>query len=118
MKRLPVKYIRDRAKSRYKKDSDCYVCATQDDLQFHHLQTVDILFNNWINKKGIVVNTTEDILGVRDEFITDHEYEMYEDTVTLCGKCHKKLHALYGQKPLLSTAPKQRRWLEIQHNKL
>lgn len=117
LKRIPIKYVRDRAKSRYNKDVKCFVCNSQDNLDLHHPYTVDILFDNWLNKNNITINDVEDILEVRDDFILEHEYELYEYTVTLCRIHHKKLHSVYGQRPPLSTAEKQMRWLSKQREK-
>ena len=117
LKRIPLKYVRDRAKSRYIKDSVCYVCGVGGSLDFHHLYTVDVLFDNWLRKNKLTVNTVEDILAVRDDFIEEHNYELYDYARTLCKKHHKQLHMVYGQKPLLSTAEKQERWLDKQRQK-
>jgi len=117
LKRIPIKYIRDRAKSRYKKDSACYVCNATGSLDLHHLYTVDVLFAKWAKKNNITIQTVEDILEVRDDFISEHEYELYTYVRTLCRDCHKRLHTVYSQKPALSTAEKQERWLEKQREK-
>ena len=117
LKRIPIKYVRDRAKSRYVKDSYCYVCRKTTQLDFHHYYTVDILFDNWLRKNKIVINTVEDILEVRDDFIDSHNYELYEYAVTICKDHHKRLHTVYGQRPALGTAEKQVRWLKIQRTK-
>lgn len=117
LKRIPIKYVRDRAKNRYKKDSFCYVCGVGGSLDFHHLYTVDVLFDNWLKDNKIKISTVEDILLVRDDFIESHLYEMYEYARTLCKSCHKRLHTVYGQRPALSTASKQERWLDIQREK-
>lgn len=117
LKRIPIKYVRDRAKSRYVKDDTCYVCGSQACLDFHHLYTVDVLFDNWLNKNKITIKTSEDVIAVRDRFISEHEYEMFDYAKTLCKDCHKRLHCVYGQRPLLSTAPKQARWLDKQRQK-
>ena len=118
LKRLPIKYVRDRAKSRYEKDSSCYICGNEGILDFHHLMTVDVLFENWARKHKISINSAEDIIAVRDDFIEQHEYEMFDYAKTLCRDCHKKLHSIYGQRPPLSTAPKQERWIERQKEKV
>lgn len=117
LKRLPIKYVRDRAKSRYVKDSCCYICEADDRLDFHHLFTVDVLFEKWAKTKNILINSAEDIIAVRDDFIEQHEYEMFEYAKTLCNNCHKRLHTIYGQRPPLSTAPKQERWIEKQRER-
>ena len=117
LKRIPIKYVRDRAKSRYIKDSCCYICGDDERLDFHHLFTVDILFDNWLKTNKIKINSVEDIIAVRDDFIKQHEYELFEYAKTLCKKCHKRLHTIYSQRPALSTAPKQERWIERQREK-
>lgn len=117
LKRIPIKYVRDRAKSRYDKDKECYICRIGGSLDFHHLYTVDILFDDWLAKNKIIIASTEDIIAVRDDFIESHIYEMFEYARTLCRSCHKRLHSLYGQRPAIMTAPKQERWLEIQRDK-
>lgn len=117
LKRIPIKYVRDRAKSRYEKEAECYVCGIGGSLDFHHLYTVDIMFDNWLDANKIIINNVEDIIAVRDDFIESHLYEMYDYARTLCRGCHKRLHAIYGQRPSLSTAPKQERWLYKQRAK-
>ena len=117
LKRIPIKYVRDRAKSRYDKESNCYICGVDGSLDFHHLFTVDILFDNWLKQNKIKIKTVDDILAVRDKFIESHTYEMFEYARTLCKDCHKRLHTVYGQRPPLSTAPKQERWIEKQREK-
>jgi len=117
LKRIPIKYVRDRAKSRYVKEALCYVCEVGGSLDFHHLYTVDILFDNWLKANKITINCVEDIITVRDDFIEEYAYEMFEYARTLCKKCHQRLHVVYGQRPALATAPKQERWLDKQREK-
>jgi 5-methylcytosine-specific restriction endonuclease McrA len=118
LKRLEVKYVRDRAKSRYEKGPVCEICNTTSELQFHHLHTVDLLWDRWKRKNKIQIDSTDDILRVRDDFIAEHEYELYTAVATLCKDCHNnKLHKVYGQKPALATAEKQRRWIDKQATK-
>ena len=117
LKRIPIKYVRDRAKSRYVKASCCYVCGATEQLDFHHYYTVDILFDNWLRKNKIKINSVEDIIAVRDDFIAEHEHELFEFAITICKKHHQRLHTVYGQRPALSTAEKQVRWLEKQKAK-
>ena len=117
LKRIPIKYVRDRAKSRYVKDSKCYICGNDEKLDFHHYFTVDILFDNWLRKNKIIIESAEDVIEIRDEFITQHEYELFEYAVTLCKEHHKRLHTVYSQRPALSTAGKQERWVNKQRIK-
>jgi 5-methylcytosine-specific restriction endonuclease McrA len=115
--RIPVKWVRDKAKSAYDKKDSCYICATTEDLELHHTRSITTLLENWAAAKGYNISTDEGILAVRDEFIEAHHKEIYQDVYTLCNKHHVKLHGVYGKKPALSTADKQARWIEIQKDK-
>ena len=112
LKRDLIKYVRDRAKSLYNKESECYICGSIEELDFHHFYSMTELLNKWLRIEGITIETAEDIMNVRDRFIDEHRKEVYEETVTLCHKHHLKLHSLYGKKPPLSTSPKQQRWVD------
>lgn len=117
LKRDPVKYIRDGVKANYKKDCKCAICGTEEDLELHHYHSVSFLLEKYAKEKGLSLSTKEEVLGMRDQFYQDHWHELVEDTVTLCNKHHTLLHKIYGQKPLLYTASKQRIWVEKQHDK-
>jgi hypothetical protein len=120
LKRDPVKYIRDRAKSKYEKGSECHICGAETELDFHHFYTLAPLLKEWLKKKQKERPehyTNEYIVIWRDEFIEDNWAELYEHTVTLCHTHHLELHRLYGRNPALVTAPKQMRWVEIQRDK-
>lgn len=112
LKRDKIKYIRDRAKSAYVKDEECYICGGIESLDFHHFFSVTELLNKWIKEKRLVISTAEDMMDMRDEFIEVHHKEIYDDTVTLCHAHHLKLHSIYGKKPTLVTGPKQKRWVD------
>ena len=114
LKRDVVKYVRDGAKSKYKKDDKCYICSEIEELDFHHYYSMTPLLNAWLKKTGY---DPKFIKSVRDEFIEEHHKEVYEDTVTLCHTHHLKLHSIYGKNPGLHTATKQMRWVEIQREK-
>lgn len=113
-KRLPVKWIRDQAKSKYPKDTKCYVCGSTTNLDFHHFYSLTPLFNKWCKKNKIVIRTDEDVLEIRDRFIQEHHKELFEEAVTICNSLHQKLHSIYGKNPSLGTAKKQKRWIEKQ----
>lgn len=116
-KRTAIKYIRDGIKQQYDKGSYCEICGTDDTLEFHHYHTVAFVLENYAKEEGILLDTTEQILAMRDEFYKKHWYELVTDAVTLCNKHHTQLHGIYGQKPLLSTVDKQRNWVKKMHGK-
>lgn len=116
--RSVVKWIRDLAKSHYKKDNKCAICGVEHDLEFHHYNTVSLVVNNYVELNGLAVETNEDILAMRDKFLEERWREMVEEAVTLCADHHKLLHKLYGKEPALNTAEKQKLWVEKQHDKI
>ena len=116
-KRDPIKFVRDKAKGRYQKGTECFICGATEKLDFHHFYTLTPLFNKWLKAEKISINTDEDVLEVRDRFIAEHMAELYDETITLCHDHHLKLHSLYGKDPPLATAPKQKRCVNIQREK-
>lgn len=113
-KRVPVKWIRDCAKSAYQKDTTCYVCGVSADLELHHLQSISLLFGRWVVKNGL---QAADILDIREEFIDQHRTEIYEEVFTLCNLHHVKLHSTFGQAPPLESSARQLKWLNKQKDK-
>jgi hypothetical protein len=75
------------------------------------------LLNKWLKENRIVANTDEDVLAIRDRFILECSYEVFDATVTLCHAHHLKLHSLYGKDPSLATAKKQENWVRLQREK-
>lgn len=116
LKRDEVKYIRDRAKSRYPKGTTCEICGTDENLDFHHYYTLSVLWNNWRRKLPATLSVSE-IEIARDEFIAEHEDEVINLGVTICNAHHTRLHEIYGKNPALGTAKKQMRWVQIQREK-
>ena len=114
LKRDPVKYIRDKAKARSEKGTECYICGKETELDFHHYYSLSPLLYKWVEEVGYDL---QDIREFRDEFINEHIEELYDYTVTLCHTHHLKLHSIYGRNPTLHSAPKQQRWVEIQRGK-
>lgn len=118
LKRLEVKYIRDGAKAAYTKDTECYVCGTDKELQLHHFYSLTLMWEKWKAEKNIVINEVADIMDIRDTFVAEHHKEMYDEVVTLCKLHHMdRLHKVYGKVPRLSTAAKQRRWCDKRRDK-
>jgi hypothetical protein len=117
LKRDLVKYVRDKAKSRYKKGNHCHICGDTDDLDFHHYYGLTELLESWINDKNLIVSTEQDILNIREDFIKENEQKIFDEAVTLCHKHHLRLHSIYGKKPKLIHAQKMKKWVEKQREK-
>lgn len=117
-KRIPVKWIRDKAKAAYEKKDCCHICGTGVDLELHHLHSITILLNTWADRNSLDISTDEGILEVRDRFIEEHRKELYDMVYTLCNTHHVKLHGIYGKAPTPESVEKQARWIEIQKTKL
>ena len=116
-KRIAVKWVRDRAKAAYEKQSQCYVCQGTQDLELHHLHSITVLLEKWAERMGYDITTDEGILQVRDEFIAAHHSELYDQVYTLCNRHHVALHGVYGKTPKPGSEPKQQRWIELQRTK-
>ena len=116
-KRDLVKYVRDKAKSQYNKSSNCFICDSTEQLDFHHYHGLTELLETWIKKNKLNINNEQEILEIRQAFIDEHYKELYKDTVTLCHSHHMKLHSIYGKRPKLIHAEKQKRWVEKQRDK-
>ena len=117
LKRDLVKYVRDKAKSKYKKDTHCYICGSTENLDFHHFYGLTELLESWFKENDITVKTEDEILELREIFIKENEDKVYKQAVTLCHMHHRKLHNIYGKRPNLITAQKQQNWVEIQRKK-
>ena len=116
--RIPVKWVRDKAKSAYDKKDSCYICGTNADLELHHLHSITLLLDEWSQKMNYDISTDEGILSVRDEFIETYFEEIYDMVYTLCNHHHVKLHGVYGKKPPKHSVDKQKRWIELQKAKV
>jgi hypothetical protein len=116
-KRIPVKWVRDRAKAAYEKKDVCFICGGNTDLELHHLHSVTILLDKWARARGYDISTDEGIVAVRDEFISEHRVELYDQVYTLCNRHHVALHGVYGKAPRPGSEPKQAHWIESQRAK-
>ena len=116
-KRIAVKWVRDRAKKAYEKQSHCYVCNSTTELELHHTHSITRLLETWAIRRGVDISTDAAICAVRDDFIAEHHAELYEQVYTLCNPHHVALHAVYGKSPTPASAPKQAHWLERQREK-
>lgn len=115
--RIPVKWIRDKAKAAYEKQDTCYICGKTEDLELHHLHSITILLNRWADRKNYDISTDDGILAVRDEFIAEHKVELYDLVYTLCNKHHVALHSVYGKAPAPGSEERQKNWIEKQKAK-
>ena len=117
LKRDLVKYVRDKAKSKYKKSNNCYICGDTDHLDFHHYYGLTELLETWLNTNKINIEKEQDILEIREQFIDENREKVYTQTVTLCHQHHLRLHSIYGKRPRLIHAEKQERWVEKMRSK-
>ena len=61
-KRDLVKYVRDKAKSQYKKATHCYICGSTENLDFHHYHGLTELLETWMKKEKINYKNEQEIL--------------------------------------------------------
>ena len=111
-KRHPIKWVRDKAKAAYLKKDTCAICGTKEDLELHHIVSLAVLFDAWTSSNGYEITDDESVIEVRDEFISDHYKQIYEDVYTLCNKHHVKLHGIFGKSPGVASSKKQIKWIE------
>jgi hypothetical protein len=117
LKRDLVKYVRDKAKSGYQKETQCYICGDTENLEFHHYYGMTELLYTWMKVNKLTITSADQIMNLREQFIEEHLIEVYDEAATLCKTHHLRLHSIYGKRPKLSTATKQKRWVEIQRGK-
>ena len=84
LKRDLVKYVRDKAKSKYDKGTECQICGSKENLDFHHFYGMTELLDKWLRENKLNIDSAEEIMEVRDTFIEQHIAELYEEAVTLC----------------------------------
>lgn len=116
-KRIPVKWIRDGAKAAYDKLPNCHICNCTENLELHHTNSMTLLLEKWVKEMGYSIDSDEEVLAIREEFINTHYSQVYDQVFTLCNKHHVALHSVFGKAPPLNTAAKQSRWIEIQKDK-
>ena len=76
LKRDLVKYVRDKAKSGYKKDTQCFICGETENLEFHHFYGLTELLDSWLKSNEITVKTVDQIMELREDFITQYKNEI------------------------------------------
>ena len=75
------------------------------------------LLYKWLKDNKITITSVDEIMNLRETFIEEHLVEVYDEAATLCKTHHIRLHSIYGKRPKLETALKQKRWVEIQRDK-
>ena len=55
LKRDLVKYVRDKAKSKYDKGTECFICGATENLDFHHFHGLTELLEIWLRKNKIKI---------------------------------------------------------------
>ena len=68
--------------------------------------------NYTVKEKSIIKKTLIE-LGVKEDRLN----EIYNEAATLCKAHHQRLHSIYGKRPKLVTALKQKRWVDKQREK-
>lgn len=117
-KRDAISLVRDGIKSQYHKASCCAICDNDEDLELHHYHTVSLLVKNYAKEMQLDFNDEETVLSNRTALYDKYWHELVEDTVTLCNMHHQKLHKVYTKEPPLFSASKQKKWVELQREKL
>ena len=80
LKRDLVKYVRDKAKSKYKKDTHCYICGSTENLDFHHFYGLTELLESWFKENDITVKTEDEILELR-EILANEVYKICSESL-------------------------------------
>lgn len=109
-----IKFIRDGVKSNYPKPEPCAICDSSDNPEFHHYFTIFFLVEEFKKEYGEIVNKED----FREKFISKYYNYLVNETVYLCEQHHTLLHKIYGSRPALFTAQKQKDWIIKQNKKL
>ena len=75
------------------------------------------LLDTWLKRNKITIKSADEIMGIRENFIEEFTNEIYNEAATLCKAHHQRLHSIYGKRPKLVTAKKQKRWVGKQREK-
>ena len=75
LKRDLVKYVRDKAKSKYDKGTECRICGSKENLDFHHFYGLTELLEKWLREQKLVIQTAEEIMEMELESARKIELE-------------------------------------------
>lgn len=116
--RLPVKWIRDSIKSKYKDKEPCFICGSEDNVELHHIYSVSELWNSWLREKRVSVESDQDVIQHRRQFETDNADSLSNDNLySLCKPHHLRLHQIYGKSYSNYMGNKVRDWIHKQREK-
>lgn len=116
--RLPVKWLRDGIKSKYKEKEPCYICGSEQQVELHHLYSVSELWNTWLRTNKVTIISDKDVLDNRRQFEQDNEQFLHNDNLfSLCKVHHQRLHHLYGKSYSNYMAAKVLVWINTQRDK-
>ena len=74
------------------------------------------LLSKWLQTNKITITSADEIMNIREQFIEEYTNEIYNAATTLCKTHHIRLHSIYGKRPKLVTALKQKRWVQNQRD--
>lgn len=119
LKRDEVKYLRDGIKANYKKTTECYICNSTENLEYHHYTPLVYLWDTYKKDNKIDIQEVSTIMHIRDDFYGIYRTELIDDCITLCKVHHSKLHSIYGKTYSGANyiTKKVRRWVGIQRKK-
>jgi hypothetical protein len=116
--RLPVKWVRDSIKSKYKEKEPCFICGSEIDIELHHLYSVSELWNVWLRENRITISCDQDVIANRSRFEQDNADKLSNDNLfSLCKPHHLKLHQIYGKSYSNYMGDRVRSWIQKQQEK-
>lgn len=116
--RLPVKWLRDGIKSKYKVREPCFICGSDQNIELHHIYSISEVWNVWIRSKKIRITCDQDVIDNRAQFEIDNADLLSNDNLySLCKPHHQKLHQLYGKSYSNYMGDKVRSWIHKQRDK-
>lgn len=118
-KRLPVKYVRDGIKSKYKEKEPCFICGSLENIELHHLYSVSDLWHTWLSDNNLTVNNGEEVIALRTQFELDNQEKLSNDNLySLCKPHHQRLHQIFGKSYSTYIGEKKvKPWLFLQKDK-
>jgi hypothetical protein len=116
--RLPVKWVRDSIKSKYKEKEPCFICGSEENVELHHIYSVSELWNAWLRECRVSITCDSDVINNREQFEQDNLDMLSNDNLySLCKVHHLRLHQIYGKSYSNYMGDKVRNWIHAQRDK-